>query len=89
MVVAPSPIRAAHLNPRRAPSFRIVRLIGPMGIESSSPLMIPVSPATKIGGSECMRGQPGAAGPGSASSSSSSSSISRRIRREMCGRINP
>jgi len=59
MTVAPRPISAAHLNPRCAPSFRIVRLIGPTGIESNRPLIRPVMPATRIGGSSSMNGQPG------------------------------
>src|ERR1035438_5580435 len=59
MTVAPKPISAAHLNPRCAPSFRIVRLIGPIGMESRRPKVRPVKPATRIGGSSSMNGQPG------------------------------
>jgi len=39
---------AAHLNPRRAPSFMMVKLIGPTGIESSKPLRNPVRAATRM-----------------------------------------
>src|SRR5437899_1408541 len=50
MAVAPNPINAAHLNPRRAPSLRIVRLIGPTGMDNSKPKINPVRAATSMGG---------------------------------------
>src|SRR5688572_20477164 len=55
MTVAPAPIKAAHLNPRRAPSFRMVRLTGPTGMHSNTPLMKPVNPARTMGGRSNMR----------------------------------
>src|SRR5258706_746320 len=61
MTVAPQPMSAAHLKPRRAPSFMIVRLIGPTGMESNSPLTKPVSAASKIGGPFSMSRRPGPA----------------------------
>src|ERR1051326_8073057 len=48
MAVAPKPIRSAHQNPRRVPSFRIVKLTGPTGIERKNPLMNPVKAAIRI-----------------------------------------
>src|SRR5438046_7644764 len=56
MAVAPRPIIIAQKNPRRAPSFMIVRLIGPTGTDSSKPLTQPVKPARTMGGSSAMRG---------------------------------
>src|SRR6266481_2314333 len=50
MLVAPRPMRPAHLKPRRAPSFMMVRLTGPTGMERRSPLMNPVNAAKTIGG---------------------------------------
>src|SRR5690242_19626480 len=50
MAVAPSPINAAHLNPRRAPSLRIVMLIGPTGMDNTKPEISPVRAATRMGG---------------------------------------
>src|SRR5262245_6801837 len=47
---------AAHLKPRRAPSFMMVRLIGPTGMDSSKPLIKPVRPATRMGGSSSIIG---------------------------------
>ena len=84
ITIAPRPINAAHLNPRREPSLRIVRLIGPTGMERSSPLMRPVKPASRMGGSSGMRGH-----WNPPDVSSSSSSISSRILREIRGRMNP
>src|ERR1051325_11546552 len=40
---------AAQRNPRLAPSFMMVRLTGPTGIESNSPLSNPVKTARRIG----------------------------------------
>src|SRR5437867_12254146 len=48
MAVAPRPIIIAQKNPRRAPSFMIVRLIGPTGTDKSRPLINPVTPASRI-----------------------------------------
>src|SRR5437867_421759 len=42
-------IRTAALKPQRAPSFMMVRLMGPTGTERMKPLMNPVSAATKNG----------------------------------------
>ncbi len=47
---------AAHLKPRRAPSFSMVKLIGPTGIESNAPLIRPVSAADVNGGRWNMEG---------------------------------
>src|SRR5438876_12193430 len=57
MKVAPAPMSAAHLKPRRAPSFRMLRLMGPTGMEMSSPLMKPVPMATAVGGSSMRSGR--------------------------------
>src|SRR5690349_22763435 len=52
--VAPRPIRTAHLNPRRAPSLRMVKLIGPTGMDRIRPAINPVSAAMRIGGRKGM-----------------------------------
>src|ERR1041385_2665539 len=57
MTVAPAPMRAAHLKPRLAPSFRMLRLMGPTGMEMSSPLMKPVPMATAVGGRSMRSGR--------------------------------
>src|SRR5438309_3841655 len=49
IAVAPRPMSSAHQNPRRAPSFKIVRLTGPTGIDRKKPLTNPVRPAMRIG----------------------------------------
>src|ERR1051325_893124 len=49
MATAPRPMSEAQRKPRRAPSFMMVRLIGPTGIERSSPLINPVRAASKLG----------------------------------------
>src|SRR4051812_36163090 len=59
MVVAPNPIKKAQKNPRRAPSFMMVRLTGPTGIERIKPLIKPVSAASRIGGNSGMRAHSG------------------------------
>src|SRR2546428_1138777 len=55
MRVAPRPIINAQKNPRRAPSFMIVRLTGPTGIDRSKPLRKPVRPASRMGERLAMR----------------------------------
>src|ERR1051326_7870371 len=57
MTVAPAPMSAAHLKPRRAPSLRMLRLMGPTGMEMSSPLMKPVPMATAVGGRSMRSGR--------------------------------
>src|SRR6266403_981733 len=49
IAVAPRPMSIAQKNPRRVPSFMIVRLMGPTGMESSRPLTKPVRPASRMG----------------------------------------
>ena len=81
MTIAPRLIMKAQKNPRRAPSFMIVILMGPTGIDTTKPLITPARPAVKSPSKYSM--------PSYSSSDSSSSSISRRISREMRGRTKP
>src|SRR5260221_13591247 len=50
ITVAPRPMRNAHRKPRRAPSLRMDKLIGPTGMERRKPLIKPVRAARRIGG---------------------------------------
>src|ERR1039458_3354232 len=49
IVVAPSPMKTPHLKPRRAPSLRMVRLMGPGSEEKNTAQTKPANAATKIG----------------------------------------
>src|SRR5947208_979761 len=59
MMVAPSPIRKAQPNPRRAPSLTIEMLIGPTGIETRNPLANPQKAGTRYEKKSGMQAQPG------------------------------
>ena len=49
VIDAPALMSSAQKKPRRAPSFMMVRLTGPTGIESRRPLIKPVSPEIRMG----------------------------------------
>src|SRR4051812_26025290 len=50
MMDAPKPTSSAHLNPRWAPSLRMVRLIGPGTQDSNRAKINPTKAASGIGG---------------------------------------